>query len=810
MINDKSNLAQYTVHASKALKNLSKLILDIQNEELSSIEESELPPSTILFTEFSKPILDSKKIKYIKIKGIPPKQKKPEVERNINLIIETMKKSPGYEQFTTLHKIRDKNIMLMCALGNIEQYNKGETIYAKKDVADKFYYVIKGKVIIKTFDQKKIIDEYENKIQGYKNKNKNNTNIKYTNFFHDYNNNIKSMENEKQSCCINSFNSNPSSLSNTDESNSELFKINKDLLHSKMSKIEKITPKKKTQINILSNLTSKNLLDEVIISKRRKPLFYINSNDNENKENKDNIKSEAKIINDNNNNDKQRKDKYIKSFSELQNILLEQRNHGITINEHTEGNFFGEWEMMYKKLRQNTAYAIEDTSLFVIDLNAFNDLFKNEMLLADFERKFFLKRIIPILNINYLPIMIPIYYSKGDIVYTEYDKADYFYIIYKGCGALKQLKYAKSKKDIMLNLNKLETLMIIDKGCIVGLECCKVNNKKNEINDVVYYDNTFIITEKNTLMYKINLENFQINKEELLNLKTWMKDLYKKQNKLIKNCKEKLSKPKINREMLLKHILDKDTKKIYVSRDPKENKSENKNSKINDFRVKRESINISTTFSKKKLSLFNDINNIYTSKFFSNYKSYSNRSSNSNSNFDSSSIHSNSNTQSRSNIKTIKKNSYYYNKAITPFIFNDEFIPKKKSLNPINKRNLNEAELNSIDDNKKMSIFNTLENNNKNKDNCINAFNEKMNKLWNSKSKGKNNMNKNHTYLSVKKLKYDDSLYKLIFKNHYRKVSISSRKKDGKKKINIFFYDSGQFDIPLIALNPKIKKLTKK
>ena len=69
MINDKNNLAQYTVHASKALKNLSKLILDIQNEELSSIEESELPPSTILFTEFSKPILDSKKIKYIKIKG---------------------------------------------------------------------------------------------------------------------------------------------------------------------------------------------------------------------------------------------------------------------------------------------------------------------------------------------------------------------------------------------------------------------------------------------------------------------------------------------------------------------------------------------------------------------------------------------------------------------------------------------------------------------------------------------------------------------------------------------------------------------
>ena len=109
-----------------------------------------------------------------------------------------------------------------------------------------------------------------------------------------------------------------------------------------------------------------------------------------------------------------------------------------------------------------------------------------------------------------------------------------------------------------------------------------------------------------------------------------------------------------------------------------------------------------------------------------------------------------------------------------------------------------------------MFCFNTSENKKNNNSKIINAFNEKMNKLWNSKSKGKNNENKKHTYQSAKKLKYDDTFYKLIFKKHFRKVSISSRKNDTKKKLNIFLYDSGQFDIPLLALNSKIKRISKK
>ena len=461
----------YNDHATKALMKLSQLLSDIKNYDLSSIEESELPPSSILFRELSKPVLDHKKINHIILKGNPPKIKNQIEERDIKLILEKMKHYKGYEQFITLHKISDKSLMIMAAVGIIEQYKKGDTIYAKKDIADKFYFIIKGNVMVKAFDQKKIVNEYENRIQEYKNKNNINNIRRYDNFINTYNKNIYLIENEKHSSQINSFNSITGSISNNGNSDSysDTYNKSKDLLHNKMQKLEKvksISLHKNSQF-ILNTFTNKKIINELIISKRRKPLFYIKNNNNNN-----NYKLIENDINNNNNSNEQ-KDIFIKSFSELQDFLKEQRDQGLTINEYKEGNFFGEWELMYKKYRQNTAYTTEDTDLLVLDLSYFKDYFKNEMLLADFERKFFLKKIIPILNINYMPIMVPIFYSKGDVVYTEYDIANYFYIIYKGSGALKQLKTAKNKKDIMLNINKIETLMIIDKGCIVGLECCK-------------------------------------------------------------------------------------------------------------------------------------------------------------------------------------------------------------------------------------------------------------------------------------------------------------------------------------------------
>ena len=803
---------RYTTHTTKALMKLSKLISDFKNPEISSIEENDLPPSSILLKELSKPVLDQKKLHYIRAKGVIPKGKKSKEERNMKLIMDIIKKYKGYEQFKTLHKINDKSIMIMAAIGNIERYKKGDTIYAKKDIAEKFYYIIKGHVLIKDFDQKKVVEEYENKINDYKNQNKNKIEIhSYNNAFNTYNNNIKLIDNKINNnkninpiFQLNSINNTPSSNDNS-YSNSILFnKKSKDLLKNKMHRLEqgKLLPQLKIKEKE-NHFDNKKLLDDIIISKRRKPLFFLGNNlTNDNDNTNDKLKEEDtnKNITDKNNFG----DLYMKSFSELQHVLTEKREQGLTVNNYQEGNFFGEWEIMFKKMRENTAYCIEDTDLLAIDCEDFKDYFKNEMLLADFERKFFIKRIIPILDINYMPIMIPIFYSKGDIVYTEYDVANYFYIIYKGSGALKQLKDSKNKNDIMLNLNKLETLLFVDKGCIVGLECCKGMNNKEENKDNIYYDNTFIINEENTLIYKINLAKFRINKEEMFKLKNWLKDLYKKQNKLIRKCKEKLFKPKISREILLKHFENKTKKKFYYYRDPKKNINTDIISKNNDFPVKRKSININIalSFDKSRFSSLTKESNLY-SKNISEYNSFSFRSSNSNSN--SSSGFSRSNSKEKEKEKSNNKNSLYHNyKTITPFILNDELIQDRKSFNPINQRNTENKEFNGIRENRNSLVVSPRES-------LINKecyLNEKINKLRNDNTKQKNfNGIKDNSLDILRRQKYDDSFYKLIFKKHYRKVSVSSKKKDGKRRLSLFLYDSGQFDIPLISFGFKKKEI---
>ena len=254
--------------------------------------------------------------------------------------------------------------------------------------------------------------------------------------------------------------------------------------------------------------------------------------------------------------------------------------------------------------------------------------------------------------------------------------------------------------------------------------------------------------------------------------------------------------------MLLKNF-DKKYKKFYFCRDLMKT-TINNNNKKNEFPFKKKLINLSTTFRKRKPNFFSD-NKYNISTLFSNYKSYSNRSSLSNAN----SISCNSQSKSKSNTKSTKLTSISYNnKTIIPFLLKDEFYTNNKSLNPINQRNCNANELGSLYDKKKMSTFSSGEN----KDDDINAFNYKMSKLWNSKSKPKNRQNsntKNESVQTLQKLKYDDSFYKLIFKNHFRKVAISSKKKNAKKKINLFLYDSGQFNIPLLGLSTKKTKLKK-
>lgn len=59
--------------------------------------------------------------------------------------------------------------------------------------------------------------------------------------------------------------------------------------------------------------------------------------------------------------------------------------------QFTQGNCFGEWAIIYNQPRSGTAYVLEDTDLFYLDKDDFNDHFAKPVVKSDMDRKFFLK-----------------------------------------------------------------------------------------------------------------------------------------------------------------------------------------------------------------------------------------------------------------------------------------------------------------------------------------------------------------------------------------------------------------------------------
>ena len=112
-----------------------------------------------------------------------------------------------------------------------------------------------------------------------------------------------------------------------------------------------------------------------------------------------------------------------------QDILKLQQNLGWQIKVFNQGSFFGEWDLIYDRPRQNFAYAEEDTDLLVLDKQYFDKYFLKHISKADIERKYFITRSIPLLKIENLPNLHLEFFDKDSIVYTNFDKATEFFII---------------------------------------------------------------------------------------------------------------------------------------------------------------------------------------------------------------------------------------------------------------------------------------------------------------------------------------------------------------------------------------------
>ena len=511
-------------------------------------------PQEILINELKKPIsegdlnllqLSSKKINNI----LNNSNNHYNMERNINTMLNIIKRNKKCLRYFILNSLTEKYLRLLLAFSTHEEYIKGVPIYKNNSKPNACYLVIRGKISLRTLNQEKIKNEMNKK------------NTQFLTLF-------KKIEIDDKF--------------NGKYINEDSDKISIDNFISKTNII--IKQQDDNNIDVLSrfNKNKKELRKSFRRSFTKDPNIFFKE-----------LTPHSKIIVE---------DKIL-----MNNLINLQRNLSCEVKAYTPGDFFGVWDLILDKPHQETAYAEENTDLLVLNKKYFDKYFLKQFIKIDNERRLFLTKRIDFLHINNVVNLKPEFYDKDSIIYTQFDYAKKFYIIYNGKGALKQMKNGECKKkgDVIFYKNDMKTLCLVDKGCVVGLEACKDGRKK--------YDNNFVILEDNTILYSfqmrgVNDDNY-LKKKNRIQLKKELGVLYLTQNNFL---------PKTNLE------------RKKMTRD--EIKLKKKEDKINDLFFDAKDYYWRTILNQKKVKIkskmFGNLNDIYNNNYYkSYYKSFPNKKS---------------------------------------------------------------------------------------------------------------------------------------------------------------------------------------
>ena len=427
------------------------------------------------------------------------------MERNINTMLNIIKRNKRCLRYFIFNSLSDQFIRLLLAFSTHEYYVKGQPIYKNNTKANSFYLVIRGKVSLRTLNQEKIKNDVINKSNDFL--------TLYNNIEIEDKFNGKYNDENDDKISINNFISKSNIIINQQDDN-----------NIKISSL--FIDKKNMKINYRRSFT------------KDYNLFIKELN--------------------------QSTQKYIEDKLLIQNLTELQRNLSSEIKSYVPGDFFGEWDLILDKPHQETAFAQENTDLMVLNKKYFDRYFLKQLIKIDNERRLFLTKRIEFLHINNVINLKPEFYDKDKVIYTQFDFAKEFYIIYKGRGALKQIKNGdcKKKSEVIFHKNDMKTLCFVDKGCVVGLEACKDGRKQ--------YDNNFVILEDNTILYSIkmkgvNYDNY-LKKKNRMQLKKELGALYLTQNNFLPNTnleRKKLS----NDEMKLKKKEDRINNIFYDAKE---------------------------------------------------------------------------------------------------------------------------------------------------------------------------------------------------------------------------------------------------
>ena len=259
-------------------------------------------------------------------------------------------------------------------------------------------------------------------------------------------------------------------------------------------------------------------------------------NENENEINKNNEKDDIKDnineeINKNNFDDKNYYEYFKINYDNIPGInkLLKE---GYYIKILKKGDCYGIYNLLNNETYNINAIALENTDVFYLEKEYFDKYLLAPISRIDLERKYLINRLIPAFSMELISNIKPEVYDTNHIIYTEFDYAFECIYIYKGSAELKKYTSAKSKNEIFEHKNILTTISKIDEGGIAGLEICK--------GPTSFYDNTLMITDANTIIYRINILNLKGKKQMARgNIKKFFSKLYQQQKTFLKKVEEK-------------------------------------------------------------------------------------------------------------------------------------------------------------------------------------------------------------------------------------------------------------------------------
>ena len=417
---------------------------------------------------------------------------------------------------------------------------------------------------------------------------------------------------------------------------------------------------------------------------------------------------------------------------------------------------FGEWDLIKNNIHLENAYAAEDTNIFYLDKEYFDRFISSQIIKSDIERKYFITYRIPLLNLDNIKNVKPEFCQRGHIIYTEFDEAKEAIIIYKGAAAITILNNAQNKKDIYDRKKELKVLTKIEKGALVGLEIGKVKNGKGDI----YYDNTLMVIEDNTIIFRLDIDNIKGKTKMLMRqLKGFFSELYIQQNDFINNLKVKSQKLlKINKKLTIEDKRMITLNKIFDS-------LSNRKIKLKGTKIGKNKNELTLDTNNENTYVNNRINNIYLRKA-NNLKSEYNKKFYEFRDID------NSKLISKNSLKIIMKNPLLSCKNLINFNNYAKSIPLIKENKSNNNISINR---NSNDSNSNFKIY------------SLDKIRWKENLISLTKNNNlKNNKNTNIKLNNISPI-HKRKIFKLGNNQNY-------------KRINNYVYDSGKFKIPLLSL----------